>query len=341
MRLHWSCAAIVAAILMVSQAAIAGELFPKVLVMPAPLVPYVEEILHGAGHAGDLLRPGQEPHDFALAPTQAKAVDGADILIVPDLSINPVLARLVAKKKHLRVIELSKLDGAQPLPYTAENPFLKTIKATTETDAKKDTHAHHEHDENDAKDEKGAKAPDPHIWLDPERMAAIALPLASAIAQTAPEAKPTLTANAKTLATHLREELMPGLRAMLAKPTRTTNGMDLPEIPFITYHAAYQYFLTRFGLAHTGEITTRPEEMMGASTMHNLVAHADKQRVRCLIGEQETVLMKRIATATDAKIIILSPEQLVDRKTVDALDWLKSDYDRLLYVTVKAFAGCL
>ena len=85
---------------MVSQAAIASELFPKILVMPAPLVPYVDDIIRGAGTSQSLLRPGQEPHDFALSPSQAKALDAADILIVADLGMNPALARIVAKKKH-------------------------------------------------------------------------------------------------------------------------------------------------------------------------------------------------------------------------------------------------
>jgi len=322
---------------MVSQAAIAGELFPKVVVAPLPLKPYVDEILRGVGESHSLLKPGQDAHDFALSPSQAKMLAEADILIVPDLSMNPVLRRLSAKNKRLRVIELSGLDGAAALPYAAENPWLGAAKEAAE-----DNHAHaeeaHDHHDHEGPDH---GIIDPHLWLDPERMAAMAKPLATALSQPTDDTRATLTANATALATHLRSDVIPELRAMLSKKPKTTNALTQPQIPFITYHAAYQYFLERFGLAHTGEITQRPEEMMGAKTTTTLIRSAENQRVRCLIGEQENVMMQRIAKSSGARIILLSPEQLPARETVDAIDWIRNDYDRFLYVTAKAFAGCL
>lgn len=51
--------------------------------------------------------------------------------------------------------------------------------------------------------------------------------------------------------------------------------------------------------------------------------------------------MTTIADNSGARIVLLSPEQLPTRKDVDALDWIGSDYDRLLYVTAKAFGECL
>ena len=337
MRVRVSYAATIAVILMVSQAAIAGELFPKVVVAPAPLKPYVDEILRGHGEAHSLLKPGQDAHDFALSPSQAKMLAEADMLIVPDLGMTPVLRRLAAKNKRLRVIELSGLDGAAALPYGEENPWLEAAKETAEEKAphKEEAHDHHDHEDPDH------GATDPHLWLDPERMAAMAKPLAKALSATAVEAGPTLTENARRLAEHLRRDVIPELRAMLSRPARTVDAVGKTEIPFITYHAAYQYFLERFGLAHTGEITQRPEEMMGAKTTTTLIRSAEAQRVRCLIGEQENVLMQRIAKSSGARIILLSPEQLPARETVDAIDWIRNDYDRFLYVTAKAFAGCL
>lgn len=345
MRLKLPCAATIAAILMVSQAAFAGGLFPKVLVTVAPLQPYVDEIMRGYGKSENLLRPGQDPHSFALAPSQAKALDEADIIIVPDLGMSPFLKRTLAGKPHIKVIELSALQGAEPLPYPAHNPWLEQLKATAKqlrnekAKPKKDDDDEHEHTTK-KKDEPTIRN-DPHLWLDPERMAAIAPAVAAGIAERAPEEKVTLANNAQLLARHLRRDVIPPLRALLGKPVRTTNGMEQPEIPFITYHAAYQYFLGRFGLEYTGEITARPEETMGARSMITLLDGAQKIRIRCLIGEQQGVLMSRVAEASGAKMVFLNPEQLVAARDVDALDWMKNDYDRLLYQTAKTFAGCL
>lgn len=333
--MRFSCLATIAAILLTAQAAVAGTLFPKVVVTPAPLKPYVDEILMGAGESQNLLRAGQDAHSFALAPTQANMLAEADIIIVPDLSMNPFLKKLLAKNKRATVIELTALSGAEPLPYAPQNPWLENKIAQAEKMSS--AHDSHEHEhENHA-----SPMNDPHLWLDPERMAAIATPLAKAIAVRTTEAGPTLTANAKNLARHLRTEVTPALQTMLNKKPRTENAMTRPEIPFLTYHAAYQYFLERFGLEHYGELMQRPEETTGGKTKATMLATAESTHIRCLIGEQESVLMTRIAKSAGAKVILLSPEQLVERKTVDTLDWMKNDYDRFLYATAKAFAGCL
>jgi ABC-type Zn2+ transport system substrate-binding protein/surface adhesin len=147
--------------------------------------------------------------------------------------------------------------------------------------------------------------------------------------------------NARTLSTHLRRDVMPAMRELLSKPSSTISAVNRPEIPFITYHAAYQYFMGRFKLTHYGEITSRPEVKMGASSTVTMLGGAESLHIRCLIGEERDVLMTRIAKSSGARIVLLSPEQIPERKNVDALDWIENDYDRLLYVTAKAFSGCL
>jgi zinc transport system substrate-binding protein len=343
--MRFSCLATIAGILLTAQAAVAGTLFPKVVVTPAPLKPYVDEILAGVGESQSLLRAGQDIHSFALAPTQAKMLAEADIIIVPDLGMNPFLKKLLAKNTHAKVIELTALSGAEPLPYAPTNPWLKGKIEQEEkkpTAHKEDAHGdEHEHEHAHESVKTDAPVYDPHLWLDPERMAAIATPLAKAIGARAPEAGPAIEANARALTRHLRADVTPALQAMLNKLPRTENAMTQPEIPFLTYHAAYQYFLERFGLEHYGELMQRPEETTGAKTKADMLTAADNTRIRCLIGEQESVLMARVAKSTGAKVILLSPEQLVARNQVDALGWMKNDYDRFLYATAKAFAGCL
>lgn len=344
MRVNLAYAATIAAILMVSQAAFAGDVFPKVLVSVAPLKPYTDAIMQGLGESRTLLRPGQDPHNFALSPSEAQALNDADILIVPDLGMSPFLKRTVAKNPKLKVIELSALPGAEALPYPAHNPWLEQLKATAKP-LKNEKAKPKDDDDEDEHAAKGKDEPairnDPHLWLDPERMAAVAPAVAEAIAEKAPSAKPTLANNAQLLARHLRRDVIPPLKEMLGKDVKMTNGMEQAEIPFITYHAAYQYFLGRFGLTHTGEITTRPEETMGARSMITLLDTSQKIRIRCLIGEQPGVLMSRVAEASGAKTLYLNPEQLPERKDVDTRDWIRNDYDRLLYQTAKTFAGCL
>ena len=347
MRLLVSYAATLMAIMLSAQAACAGSLFPKVVVTIAPLKPYVDEILKGHGEATLLLRPGQNAHSFALTLPQAQLLEEADIVVIPDSGMSPFLARTLAKKKKVTVVALSDLEGAYPLPYADSNPWLKAAEesATKEKAKAKPATSTTKPDETIDSTAKGVPASpvaiDPHLWLDPERMASIALPLARAIAIHAPEAKTNLEANAHRLAKHLRGEVIPELRVLLGKQARELSAVDRSIIPFITYHGAYQYFLLRFRLTHYGEIVTRSEETQGSKALATALSAAQGQSIRCLIGEQKNRLMTTIAASSGARIILLSPEQLPARKDVDALDWIESDYDRLLYVTAKAFGECL
>lgn len=355
MRVRFPYAALIAVMLVLPQAAFAGEQFARVVVSVAPLAPYVDAILHGVGKADNLLRPGQDPHNFAFTPSQAQLLDKADVIIVPDLGMSPFLKGLLAKKPRLRVIELSKLAGAEPLPYAAENPWLSAVKEAGDREEDGHDHdhdAHHEKDSDFATGHQWAKkkaadvAPpaaliDPHFWLDPERMAAIAPALAEAIGQAAPGNQAQLTLNAEALATHLRREVMPAMRELLAAKERPFEVSNKPRIPFITYHAAYQYFLGRFGLQNHGDIVVRPEEYTGAKSLQSMLSVAGRVHINCVIGEAETTVVKRIAELSGARVIVLSPEQLVEAKDVPALPWITNGYDRLLYQTAKRFGECL
>jgi zinc transport system substrate-binding protein len=329
MRGRGPFAAVIAALLLLPQAGFAGELFPRVLVSIPVLKPYVDTLLVGVGSSDSLLGAGQDPHHFALAPSQSRMLAEADILIVPDLSINPFLKRTIANHPKLLVIELSTLEGAEPLPLFADNPWLNALRESGTQDDHSDTK------------EDNKPVNDPHLWLDPERMAAIALPLAQRMAERTPEMRPTYEANARAVATHLRRDVIPQLARILTPRERNAPIGTKPVLPFITYHAAYQYFLERFGITHHGQVTLRPEETLGAKTTRALLARAAEVNIRCIITEHENVIVKQLAKQSGARVIRISPEQLVDRKTVDALPWLTNDYDRFLYRTAMVFGDCL
>lgn len=333
----------IAALLLVAQAAFAGAGGLRVVAVPAPLVPYLGEILRGQGKAESLLKPNQDMHDFALAPSQGAMLEHADILVVPDKHLTPWLMGMAARHKGLRVIALSELEGANPLPLPTENPWISALQSPAGKPAAPMLSAAKAGAKTEAKTESkpAALTIDPHLWLDPERMAAMAAPLAEAMATAAPEATVDLRANAATLAQHLRQEVIPALQPMLSATPRTRNALDLPEIPYLTDHAAYRYFYARFGLHDDGALTLMPEDHQGARSLLKTLQQARKQPVRCLIGEQQTSLSKQVAALTGARFVLLQPEQLLEEPTLDARDWMKNDYDRLLYRIAKGFAGCL
>ncbi len=318
---------LIAVLLASAQAAFAGSLNPQVLVTAPPLKPYMDGLLRGIGASDSLLRPGQDAHTFTLSPSQRRALSKAEIIVIPDRAMSPTLDRLLAQeeKRGAVVVELTALPEAKALPYPHNNHWLD-VAGTNE----------HEHSEDE-----DAQALDPHVWLDPMRMAALAAPLAETIARKAPSHRARLRLNAADMAFHLREEVQPGMLAILdaAKPRNSMSAR--PQIPFITYHAAYQYFLKRFKLEAMGEITQRPENYLGAKTLHGVISGAGKVSIGCLISETNSPLVQRIATASSARIVTLSPEALYSSKEAGQADWVRNDYDRLLLKTATSFAECL
>lgn len=328
MQMIRSYGVVIALFLASTQAAFAGQLNPKVVVTTPPLQPYVDTLLRGIGASQSLLRPGQDAHTFTISPSQRRMLAEADAIVIPDRQMNIVLDKMLAEeeKRGAKIIVLTQMKAARALPYPKKNPWLEL--------------AGHE-DDGDAHADDTKAGFDPHVWLDPERMAALAMPVAEAIAVAAPSHRETLRANAEDVKFHLREEVIPALNGIFAAAPRHDSMSARPQIPFITYHAAYQYFLKRFEIEPMGQVMLRPENYVGAKSLHDVVAGAGKLSIRCVISETDSSLVQRIAKASGAKIVTLSPETVYSDEEVPHADWARNGYDRLLLKTATSFAGCL
>lgn len=308
-------AATIYAIMCFAQAASAGTVHAKVVVVHPPLFPLVVDIMRGSGSPELLLKPGQDSHHFQLSPSQAGMLANADIIIIADRGLSPSLTKSIQARvdKGATLIALTELRGADALPYRTQNHFTAASESKT-------------------------GFIDPHLWLDPIRMAAVVGSLAARMGQTNMAYDATYRTNAEMLSLHLRNEVDNGVRTILqAHKASSTKDM----IAYITYHDAYQYFEKRYGLAPQGYLTQRPEEYIGAKAMKSLMEAARKTRVRCLIAESHSPLAKRFSIYTQSKTVILSPERLYSAKDAPSASWVRNDYDRLLAKTAHAFSDCI
>lgn len=282
-----------------------------------PLKPYVDALLTGVSSSQVLARPGQDAHTMMFAPSQARLLDTAEFIILPDRDMNPTLDRLLTAReaKAVRVVALTALPAADAQPYSDDNRWLSTSDAEPE------------------------EMLDPHLWLDPVRMANIAPQLAEQLAARYPMHRAQLMANAKALQTHLLETVHPALKRMLAGAAKPVQSAK-PYIPFISYHGAYHYFLERYALVDAGQITQRPENYMGARSLRDVLAQAEKVRIGCILSETNSTLVQRVSKASGATVVALNPERIYTPQETPSLSWLKNDYDRLLYHTADAVAGC-
>jgi zinc transport system substrate-binding protein len=328
----------------------AGSFTPNVVVTTEVLKPLVDAVMEGIGESNALFTGAVDPHTASLTPSQARMLAAADVIIAPDSHYSPGLKRMLKKRKEAGAIMLylTDSDASAALPYREQNPWLSsdTLKASpahnpihADQHGKKETHAHDDaqHHEHTHAHTHSTNQTDPHVWLDPLRMANLMPEIAGAIAEYSPEYRKQLFANAVRISNHLRATVTPALEKIFAQPA--PRG-DNTTIPFLTSHDAYQYFHARFRIALPGYLTQRPEEYLGAQTIEALMKKAGASRVNCVIAEAPTRLAKRTAELSKAKLVIINPERLYSTKEVQPERWFKNDYDRLLYAVATAFAAC-
>ena len=212
-------AAVVLPLPMVSCAAVGGgpaaSPSPGVLQIVTAAYPFqfIAERVAGA-HAvvSNLTKPGAEPHDLELTPRQVASIARAD-LVVYQRGFQPVVDESVAQSENPHV-----LDAATVVP----------LKVHGDQDGSHDGHGHQTAD----------RGPDPHMWLNPVHVAAIADAVADRLAALDTTGAADYRANARRLDRQLTD-LDVRFRAGLASCQRTE---------FITTHNAFGYLAERYRL---------------------------------------------------------------------------------------------
>ncbi len=144
----------------------------------------VTDIVGADGNVEVLMSPGQDPHGFAISAQQTQSVQQADLVVANGLDLEPELDDLLEGAEDAGVPVLRVADGLDPLP------FADLSDEHADEHADEDDHADHadEHavEEDHADHDHGDL--DPHVWLDPVRMATGADLIAEALAEVAPDA---------------------------------------------------------------------------------------------------------------------------------------------------------
>jgi len=204
-RLVAACLAAVANLCLSTTAAAAER--PLVFVGIPPLAWVTEQLSDGV-EVEVLLPPGASPHVFEPSPRQMASLDGAALYLQIGLPFEgPLLAKIGDLMPGLRVVDCRR--GIELVPMEGDG---------------------HDHAEGSA---------DPHIWLDPQRMAAVAATAASALAELMPERRPEIESRLEALQRALDEA-----DARTAARLAPLRGRTL-----VVFHPAYGYFTRRYGLA--------------------------------------------------------------------------------------------
>lgn len=291
---------------------------PKVAVDIEPLQSIVARVMQGMGEPGLILPPGASPHGYALRPSDARLLEGADLVIWAGPALDPWMADPVASLAgDAEILTLEGTPGIALLPVRAGGPFEQHLHHDTDeaTDdhaghdhAEHDGHAGHDdhadhddhgtHDDHDAHDHAEGDT-DGHIWLDPENATVFAMTVAAALSAQDPENAALYAENAALFDTEMTA-LTAAINARLA-PVRGK--------PFIVFHDAYQYFEAAFDFPAAGSVSLSEGTAPGAARVAEIRDRVIDEGVVCAFTEPQFApkLLATVIEGTGVRTGVLDP----------------------------------
>ncbi len=236
-----------------------------------------------------LTPPGAEPHDLELTPKDVARVSDADLVVY--------------------------LGG-----------FQAAVDQAVKTEAK-----HHADDVSGPArldrtlDEGGeGNGTDPHFWLDPVRLSAVAGQVEQRLAGLDPAGAPAYRANLTALSTDL-SRLDGELRQGLAHCADT----DL-----VTSHQAFGYLAERYGLTQVGITGLTPEQEPDPGTLAHVADFVRTNGVRTIYYETlvSPAIAETVARETGARSMVLDPIEGITPSSQgrDYLAIMRSDLRNLM-----------
>lgn len=278
---------VAAALLACSSAALAEV--PNVVATTKPIHALVAAVMGDLGAPQLIVRGGASPHTYSLRPSDASALEAADVVFWTGHGFELFLEDSIETlAPDATIVALSGTPAIELLPVREGGPF----ELHADEDHEPETHAAgdgHEHGEHDM-----------HYWLDPVNAVHMVRAIAEALSTADPDNAPTYRANAAA-ETQALDALMAEIDAQLA-PVR--------HKPFIVFHDAYQYFERRFGLTLAGTVTVTPDSLPGAQRISELRAKIGETSAACVFAEPqfEPAVVNTIIEGTSARAGTLDPE---------------------------------
>src|SRR6056297_521020 len=138
---------------------------PNVAVDIAPVHSLVARVMHGVGEPSLIVKPGASPHEYSLRPSEAAALQDADLVFWVSPELTPWLGGAIATlTEDATVTEMLEVDGTTELPFRESALF----EAHAHGDEKHADEGHDQdgHGDHDHKDHAGKDSHDDHAGHD-------------------------------------------------------------------------------------------------------------------------------------------------------------------------------
>ena len=250
---------------------------PKVATDITPVHSLVAQVMEGAGAPALLIAPGASPHGYAMRPSEASALEAADLVFWIGEGLTPWLeGSITSLAGDAHVIALLGVDETRVLPFR-EGIAFDEHDAQDNDDHGHDDHGHDDHGHDNHDHGHAHDGADPHAWLDPVN----ARVWLDVIAEELAEHDPGNAALYKANAAAAQAEIA-ALEVDIAEQTA-----PLRDVPFLVFHDAYQYFETRFDIAAAGAIALGDAADPGPARVAALRDMAKERDIACVFSEPQ------------------------------------------------------
>lgn len=244
-----------------------------------PLQFVAEKVGGDAVSVTNLAKPGAEPHDLELNADQVAQIADAKVVVYLK-GFQPAVDEAVEQQGADRAFDVS----------TAV-PLL-------------DASAGHEHEGEEAGAEEGHEEEatgdkDPHVWLDPTRLATIGEKVAERLGQADPDHAADYTARAATLKSDLD-----ALDKEYAAGLKTCQRREI-----VTSHSAFGYLADRYDLDQIGITGLTPEDEPSPARLAEVATEAREHKATTIFFETlvSPKVAETIASEIGAKTAVLDP----------------------------------
>src|SRR5690606_26245641 len=259
---------------------------PTVVTTVAPVHSITAMVMRGVAEPMLLVDPGASPHDYALRPSGAEALDRADLVVWIGPQLEGFMSRpIAALASDATLLTLAEVPGVHLHGARDEEDWSHG----QESEQSHGSHGHHDHED----------GIDPHLWLDPANGKLWAAAIADALAAADPANAAVYRANAADAQRRI-EAAEAEIRTVIA-PVR--------EKPYVVFHDAYRYFEERFGTNAVGSVSLGDARKPGAAHIRRLRDKMRDEGVVCIFTEPqfEPRLVSTLTEDTAIRVGILDP----------------------------------
>ncbi len=296
---------------------------PSVAVDIMPLHSLVARVMDGVGTPDLIVSQGASPHGYSLRPSQAQALQDAQVLFWIGEGLTPWLEGAVETvARSAKSVELLEHPATEKLEFRegalfehddheehdeheeGHDDHAENDEHEEHAEHAEDKHAdHEEHAEHEGEDhaehDKHGDGHDPHAWLSLANATAWLDIIAQELSEIDPGHAEIYRANAAAARGEM--ELLTSEVDAILQPVRGNT--------FVVFHDAYQYFENSFGVFASGAIAIGDASEPSPARIAEIQDRVADQGVSCVLSEPQfnPSLVATVLDGTEAKTAVLDP----------------------------------